>query len=150
MGEPTDDSMATREGGGQPSPAVDEQPPELVRPGEFPLGSGTCRPLLPPRRQGWEQVVMGEWELLAGQGFGDCHPHDEVSYVLEGELEVDAAGTRVVAGPGDVVRVPAGSPAYYYAPTYARMLYIYGPNPGGQPAWTFTDRSRVAPPEPTA
>jgi ethanolamine utilization protein EutQ (cupin superfamily) len=53
----------------------------------------------------------------------------------------------VTAGPGDVVRVPAGHPAYYYAPVHARMLYVYGPNPQGLPAWTFEDRQRVAPPD---
>ena len=68
------------------------------------------------------------------RGFGDCHPHDEVTYVLEGLLEVDCDGVRVTAGPGDVVRVPAGHPAYYHAPRHARMLYIYGPNPQGLPA----------------
>jgi hypothetical protein len=44
------------------------------------------------------------------------------------------------------VRVPAGRPAYYFAPQYARMLFIYGANPRGLPAWTFQDRARVAPP----
>ena len=140
--------MSTSDARSDGKTEVEPRPPELVTPSAFPLGTGTCRPLLPPRREGWEQVVMGEWELLAGQGFGDCHPHDEVSYVLEGELEVDAAQVRVRARAGDVVRVPAGTPAYYFAPEYARMLYIYGPNPTGEPAWTFTDRSRVAPSDP--
>ena len=106
---------------------------------------GSCHPIIAPRAAGWEQLAMGEWSL-AGQGFGDCHPHDEVTYVLEGHLEVDCDGERISAGPGDVVCVPAGRPAYYFAPTYARMLYIYGPNPDGAPAWTFEDRARVAPP----
>jgi len=110
----------------------------------LPSGSGACRPIISAKRAGWDQVAMGEWQLFA-EGFGDCHPHDEVTYVLEGTLEVDSQGTRVVAHAGDVVRVPAGIPAYYYAPEYARMLYIYGPNPEGQPAWTFVDRAQVAP-----
>lgn len=104
-----------------------------------------CRPIIAPGPKGWDQVAMGEWRLTAG-GFGDCHPHDEVTYVLEGLLEVDCDGVRVTAGPGDVVRVPAGHPAYYHAPEHARMLYIYGPNPQGLPAWSFEDRERVAPP----
>jgi len=104
-----------------------------------------ARVIIAPSRNGWDQLAMGEWELRAA-GFGDCHPHDEVTYVLEGRLEVDCAGRRVVAEPGDVVRVPAHEPAYYFAPEYARMLYVYGPNPSGAPAWTFTDRARVAPP----
>jgi hypothetical protein len=104
-----------------------------------------CRPIIAPGPKGWDQVAMGEWRLTAG-GFGDCHPHDEVTYVLEGLLEVDCDGVRVTAGPGDVVRVPAGHPAYYHAPEHAGMLYNYGPNPQGLPAWTFQDRDRVAPP----
>jgi mannose-6-phosphate isomerase-like protein (cupin superfamily) len=107
--------------------------------------SGACRPIIAPHKSGWDQLAMGEWSL-AGEGFGDRHPHDEVNYVLEGLLEVDCDGARVSAGPGDVVRVPAGRPAYYFAPAYARMLYIYGPNPQGLPATTFQDRSQVAPP----
>ncbi len=118
--------------------------PEHFVSGALPPGSGACRTIIAARRAGWDQVAMGEWQLFA-EGFGDCHPHDEVTYVLEGLLEVDCGGTRVVARPGDVVRVPAGSPAYYFAPEYARMLYIYGPNPEGKPAWTFEDRATVAP-----
>lgn len=103
-----------------------------------------CRAIIAPRERGWDQLAMGEWALTA-EGFGDCHPHDEVTYVLEGRLEVDCDGVRASAGPGDVVRVPAGRPAYYFAPDYARMLFIYGPNPNGLPATTFQDRSQVAP-----
>ena len=106
-----------------------------------------CRAIIAARRSGWDQLAMGEWSLTA-DGFGDCHPHDEVTYVLAGLLEVDCDGVRVSAGPGDVVRVPAGRPAYYFAPVHARMLYIYGPNQEGLPATTFTDRSLVAPPTP--
>jgi len=105
----------------------------------------SCRAIIAAPASGWDQVAMGEWELSA-QGFGDCHPHDEVTYLLEGLLEIDCDGQRVTAGPGDVVRVPAGHPAYYYAPKYARMLFIYGPNPNGATSWTFPDRARVAPP----
>jgi mannose-6-phosphate isomerase-like protein (cupin superfamily) len=104
-----------------------------------------CRAIIEPVGSGWDQLAMGEWELVRS-GFGDCHPHDEVNYVLDGMLEVDCDGERVQARPGDVVRVPAGQPAYYFAPVYARMLFVYGPNPDGAPAWTFDDRSRVAPP----
>ena len=122
-------------------------PADLIRHADVAGSSDHCRPIIPPRRAGWDQLAMGEWELR-GDGHGDCHVHDEVTYLIEGELEIDCDGERVVARPGDVVRVPGGAPAYYFAPVYARMLYIYGANPTGEPAWTFDDRSRVAPSNP--
>ncbi|MGO4246193.1 cupin domain-containing protein [Paenarthrobacter sp. RAF54_2] len=84
-----------------------------------------------PRPEGWDTYAMSEWSLERA-GFADHHPHDEVSVVLEGELHVRVGDTEVVGGPGDTIRVPAGYAGYYWAPKYARMLGIYGPNPDGQ------------------
>jgi ethanolamine utilization protein EutQ (cupin superfamily) len=95
-----------------------------------------CRALLPAPPEGWDQLAVGEWEL-SGTGFGDCHPHDEMNYVLEGTLVVVCEGERMELSAGEIVRVPAGCPAWYEAPTYARMLYIYGPNPDGRPTRTL-------------
>lgn len=99
-------------------------------------GDPRCQPMLDHPASGWDQAAIGEWELR-GSGWGDCHPHDESNYVLEGELVVECEGVELRAGPGDLVHVPAGLPAYYHAPEYARMLYVYGPNPQGRPATTF-------------
>jgi hypothetical protein len=95
-----------------------------------------CRPILPAPASGWPQLAMGVWELRASR-WGDCHPHDEVNYVLAGTLIVECDGVTIEGGPGDTIRVPAGLPASYYAPDYARMLYVYGPNPEGRPSTTF-------------
>ena len=105
--------------------------------------TGGCRIIVAAPKQGWTHVPLGEWELRDGDGFGDCHPHEELNVVLDGLLVVECDGSQVEAGPGDVVRVPAGRPAYYSAPSYARMVFIYGANPGGLPSSTFTDRSMV-------
>ena len=56
-----------------------------------------------------------EWELRA-QEWSDEHQHDEFVYVLDGELHVTVDGTTVVAGPGAVVKVPAGTRGFYAAP----------------------------------
>ena len=48
-----------------------------------------------------------EWELTAAE-WRDRHPHDELNFILEGELHVESEGTTVVAGVGDTVRVQAG------------------------------------------
>jgi hypothetical protein len=61
-----------------------------------PLGEALgCRSIIAPHREGWTQLVMGEWEP---------------------------------------------------APDYARMIFIYGANPEGLPAWTFTDPSHPSGP----
>jgi hypothetical protein len=95
-----------------------------------------CWPILPAHASGWPQLAMGIWELRASR-WGDCHPHDEVNYVLAGTLIVECDGVTIEGGPGDTIRVPAGLPASYHAPEYARMLYVYGPNPEGRPSTTF-------------
>jgi ethanolamine utilization protein EutQ (cupin superfamily) len=71
-----------------------------------------------------------EWELT-GESWSDQHTHDEYAYVLEGRLFVECGGVTVEAGPGDVIRVPAQAVGRYWAPDYARIFGIYGPNPLG-------------------
>jgi quercetin dioxygenase-like cupin family protein len=72
---------------------------------------------------------MFEWELKS-ESWADEHPHCEYNYVIEGRLFVESGGVTVEAGPGDVVCVPAGVVGKYWAPQYARLLAIYGPNRG--------------------
>ena len=92
-----------------------------------------CTPILPAPPGGWAQLAMGEW-VLAGGGWTDRHPFDEVNYVLEGRLVVECDGERLEAGPGETIQVLAGSEAHYHAPEHARMIYVYGPNPNGEPS----------------
>jgi len=74
--------------------------------------------------------ALFEWELRA-QEWSDEHPHDEFVYVLAGELHVRVGRTTVVAGPGGLVRVPAGTRGHYAAPVHAHLLSVYPPHPGG-------------------
>jgi mannose-6-phosphate isomerase-like protein (cupin superfamily) len=83
-----------------------------------------------PDPKGWTAPVLVEWELR-GETWTDEHAHDEYAYVLEGRLFVESAGVTVEATTGDTVCVPGGSIGRYYAPDYARILGIYGPNPTG-------------------
>jgi len=87
-----------------------------------------CWPILPAPASGWPQLAMGVWELKASS-WGDCHPHDEVSYVLAGTLVVECDGLTLEGGPGDTIRVPAGLPARYHAPEYARVCTFTDPIP---------------------
>ena len=89
-----------------------------------------CRVIIPPLQGGWSEPALFEWELTA-ESWTDEHPHTEYNYVIEGELFVESGGETVEAQQGDLVRVPAGTAAKYWAPKYARLLAIYGPSPGG-------------------
>ncbi len=78
----------------------------------------------------WDHYQLSEWELERA-GWTDTHPHDETNIVIEGELYVESGGETVIARPGDTVVVKAGQTGSYWAPVYARMIGVYGPNPEG-------------------
>jgi mannose-6-phosphate isomerase-like protein (cupin superfamily) len=84
--------------------------------------------IFPPQEDGWQEFVLSEWSL-EGASWTDFHPHSETNVVLVGELHVESGGATVVVSAGDTVTVPAGSTGRYWAPEFARMLAIYGPNP---------------------
>jgi uncharacterized cupin superfamily protein len=93
-----------------------------------------------PESGRWQQPVLSEWELRCAR-WTDRHEYDELNYVLEGELHVESGGVTVIADIGDVICVPAGSTGHYWAPRYARMLAVYGPNPEGKPTVERSYRS---------
>lgn len=107
-------------------------PGEPLRPMDERTSGMRSRWIVPPREDGWDGYALSEWELR-GVGFSDHHPHTELNVVVEGELHVEAAGTTVIARPGDTVRTPAGAIGRYWAPVYARMIAVYGSNPHGLP-----------------
>lgn len=88
-----------------------------------------CRAIIPQTSTGWTEPVIYEWELRA-ETWTDWHPHTEHNFVVEGELFVEAGGTTVELQAGDLVQVPKGSSGRYWAPKYARLIAIYGPNNG--------------------
>ena len=75
-------------------------------------------------------MVMGQWSLTRA-AWTDLHQHEELNFVIEGELRVTYDGTTFVARQGDVVLVPAGKRARYEAPQFARMVFAYGPSQDG-------------------
>ena len=80
--------------------------------------------------QGWDGTAISEWELI-GAGLADHYPHDEISLVLAGGLHIEVNGVEVVGRAGDTISVPAGTTGRDWAPKYARMFGVYGPNPEG-------------------
>ncbi|MFD1210495.1 cupin domain-containing protein [Arthrobacter sp. GCM10027362] len=94
------------------------------------------RLIIPDSLDRWEGFALSEWEL-AGAAWEDFHPHSETNLVLEGELHIECEGRTVVLGPGDAARVNAGRTGRYWAPVYARMIAVYGPNPDGLESDSF-------------
>lgn len=84
----------------------------------------------------WNDFILSEWELHSC-AWQDFHPHSETNFVLEGELHVESEGQTVILRPGDAARVNPGRKGRYWAPVYARMVTIYGPNPDGLESHSF-------------
>ena len=57
--------------------------------------------------------------------------------MVEGELYIESEGTTVLLRPGDTARVNPGQLGRYWAPVYARMVTVYGPNPDGAESHSF-------------
>jgi len=124
------ESRPAGEAGTAPTGRLSYEPArDLVSEADDPSGS-KCRWLLEPLPESWSDFVLSEWELER-IGWTDLHPHDETNIVVEGELHVECDGETVVVGPRGTVRVPAGKVGRYWAPVYARMIAVYGPNPSG-------------------
>ena len=88
------------------------------------------RAIIPAPSSGWDDLALTEWDLEAA-AWEDFHQHSEVNLVIEGELHIKVDEHEVVLGIGDTARVPAGKLGRYWAPRYARMIAVYGPNPHG-------------------
>ncbi|MFC9350506.1 cupin domain-containing protein [Arthrobacter sp. NPDC057013] len=84
----------------------------------------------------WDDFILSEWELESC-GWQDFHPHSETNFVLEGELHIECDGQTVILRPGDSARVNPGRTGRYWAPVYARMVTVYGPNPDGAESHSF-------------
>jgi quercetin dioxygenase-like cupin family protein len=57
-----------------------------------------------------------------------AHPHEQVSYVAEGEVVFVAEGERTHLGPGDVFLVPSGTPhAIQQLTEHVRLVDCFAP-----------------------
>lgn len=84
----------------------------------------------------WDDFILSEWELKSC-GWEDFHPHTETNFLMEGELNIESEGKAVTLRPGDTARVNPGQLGRYWAPVYARMITVYGPNPEGLESHSF-------------
>jgi ethanolamine utilization protein EutQ len=53
--------------------------------------------------------------------------YDEIDYVIEGTLEIDIDGRKVVANKGEIIFIPKNSSIYFTVPKYAKFMYVTYP-----------------------
>ena len=53
--------------------------------------------------------------------------YDEVDYIIEGTLEIEIDGRRVVGNAGDVILIPKNTKIKFSAPKHAKFLYVVYP-----------------------
>ncbi len=71
-----------------------------------PAGEGCTRRILAVNQS--QMLVEVRFEKGA-VGADHTHPHQQITYVLEGRFEARCAGQKAILGPGDTVTVPAGA-----------------------------------------
>ena len=58
-----------------------------------------------------------EWTLM----------YDEIDYIIEGTLEVDINGKKVVGNKGDIIYIPKASTIHFTVPNYSKFMYVTYP-----------------------
>ncbi|MBU5591920.1 DUF861 domain-containing protein [Clostridium sp. MSJ-4] len=53
--------------------------------------------------------------------------YDEVDYIIEGRLEIDINGKKVVGNKGDIIYIPRDSKINFTVPNYAKFMYVTYP-----------------------
>lgn len=53
--------------------------------------------------------------------------YDEIDYVIDGTLEIDINGRKVVGNKGDIILIPKNSSINFTVPNYARFMYVTYP-----------------------
>ncbi|MBZ9622715.1 ethanolamine utilization protein [Clostridium sp. FP2] len=53
--------------------------------------------------------------------------YDEIDYVIDGTLEVNIDGRKVVANKGEIILIPRNSKIQFSVPNYAKFMYVTYP-----------------------
>lgn len=53
--------------------------------------------------------------------------YDEVDYIIDGTLEIDIDGRKVVGNKGDLIFIPRNSSIHFTVPNHARFVYVTYP-----------------------
>lgn len=53
--------------------------------------------------------------------------YDEIDYIIDGTLEIDIDGRKVVGNKGDIILIPKNSSIKFTVPNYAKFMYVTYP-----------------------
>jgi ethanolamine utilization protein EutQ len=53
--------------------------------------------------------------------------YDEIDYIIDGTLEINIDGRKVVANKGEIILIPKNSKIQFSVPNYAKFMYITYP-----------------------
>ena len=75
-----------------------------------------------------ERMTFAFWEVEAGNELPmHHHEHEQVSQILEGELEMTIGGITKVHSPGSVLVIPANTPHSGRSITACKILDVFCP-----------------------
>ncbi len=74
------------------------------------------------------QLTMGYWEIKAGSPFPmHSHPHEQMSYILEGELEAEMDGKKQILKTGDFLAIRPNAIHGGKALTDSKLIDVFYP-----------------------
>lgn len=75
-----------------------------------------------------DKVTLSFVDIKKGSSLPEHHhPHEQVTHILEGELEMVIGGVKMVLAPGAVHVIPGNMPHSAYALTDCRVLDAFSP-----------------------
>ncbi len=73
-------------------------------------------------------ITLAHWNIEAGSSLPEhSHPHEQITTVLEGTLELTAEGKTHILTPGSVAAIPSDVPHSGKAVTNCRVIDVFYP-----------------------
>lgn len=96
---------------------------------EMASGSRACNGWFAHGGHGHSGFSVGLWEAEPNESNWIDYPFHDVMLVLEGELGIETAQGRVMAGAGEALFVPKGLRCRYIQPAYVKKVVVAFDNP---------------------
>lgn len=73
-------------------------------------------------------LTFGYIEIKAGSDLpGHSHVHEQITYILEGELDMTIGGKRCLLKPGMYYVIPSNTPHSAVAPVDCKVIDVFNP-----------------------